>query len=192
MEPSTKVVLVCGRMGTGKDALGDMLQTSFRMGHVCRIGFSDEVRRITAQAFNVTEEFVDANKHVLFREAMQAIGHGMRVIHDFDYWPRVVDNKIRNWGKKLPPRNPGIRKLAQKVILTGGRYAADERMVRDKWNGYVVKMTRDSAVESGHASEVAVDEIEPDFVLENNGTLEDLQEVVHHNLLPKLNEHFYG
>jgi len=67
------------------------------------------------------------------------------------------------------------------VVIPDVRFPNEVKAIQDH-GGLVVRITRAGAVVDDHDSERFIDELEVDFELENDGTVEDLHDKVIHSL----------
>ena len=108
------------------------------------------------------------NPHWTAREIMQAYGEFHRSI-DVNYWVKKVVDKIE-------------KECYSNVIITDIRYP-NELSAINTFSGVSINIVREDAPEihgSKHSSETSMDSVtDYDFVVNNNGTIEDLKEVAY-------------
>jgi hypothetical protein len=172
-----KVIGLCGRMGSGKDAAAALLS----MVGYQRIAFADAVRGEVAASINLDEcpslayqfpEVLHAWDNVQpdevwlkpttqnMRVLLQWWGTEYRRAQDPDYWVRIVLSKLQ-------PDNF--------YAISDVRFPNEAALVRAA-GGVIWRIERDTQVNGiyGHVSEQLLDDIEVDATFSNAGTLEDL------------------
>lgn len=123
-------------------------------------------------------------KQVTGREYLQYYGtEAHRDVFGSDFWvdavlPKVVNTNEWKWelwrGNFLADGEP-----AEVCVITDVRFPNEAERIKEL-GGDVWKITRDGAGAGNHASEQELSEDLIDVVIENNGTLEELQEGVGH------------
>jgi hypothetical protein len=112
-------------------------------------------------------EYMEERQHWTAREIMQDYGQFFRTI-DNDFWVKRLFKVIEE-------------KDYKNVIITDGRHKNEVNAVVDS-NGYHIRIEKNSidhVHNRGHISETALDEgYKIDFVIKNNGTLDDLKNSV--------------
>ena len=190
-----RIIGVCGRKRHGKDTVGGFLRDE---ANFTQLAFADPIKRIAmdlygfsyAQCFGTTadKETVDPRYGFSPRHAMQQIGTEMfRRLYE----PTWVDYAKTTIDRALAGQNPLIHSHQAKAflptslvardpsrwVLTDVRYPNEAEAIR-RWGGTVWKVVRPSILEGlddTHTSETSVDLIEPDHLIVNDGTLEDLR-----------------
>lgn len=103
------------------------------------------------------------------RHAMQTLGTEWgRCLIDTNIW---VDATMRA-AMQLP-----------RVVIPDVRFHNEVKAIQDR-GGVVIRITRAGVAVDQHESERWIDELEVDFELENDGSIEDLHEKVRHSLDP--------
>ena len=108
----------------------------------------------------------------------------------FEVSPTTISNikKGKKWnhvGKDIPVISPIIPQEYPKWIISDTRFPNEIESVK-KHNGLTIRINRDSVLRTGklfdtdnHESETALDDYQGfDYVIDNNGTIEELKEVV--------------
>jgi hypothetical protein len=170
------IIGLCGHMGAGKDAAAALLSMLWYE----RISFADELKSEVAAAISdpskipselpeyISSLILSCNREEVYakptsermRVILQFWGTDFRRAQDPDYWVKLVSHRIQ----------PG-----RKYVISDVRFANEAAMIREK-GGVVWKIDRPVAINGipGHASEQAIDSIEPDVVIYNHGTLLDM------------------
>lgn len=191
-----RIIALCGAAGAGKDTVADMLPSR-------KIAFSDALYEEVAEAFNVKVEWLKdrQNKEVrkarlaptyssnenFFQYARDILGFSdegllepksprqalqwwgdYRRAQDPDYFVRAVRESMRPY-VKVPPA----------YVITDVRFPNEAAMAR-QLGGQIwqIRRTGYEAGGTGHASDTAGDEFNPDLVIDNNGTLMSLSQKV--------------
>lgn len=179
-----RIIGVSGKKRSGKDTLAATLVENFGFA---RYAFADPLKELaldvnplvyrgvvrpsgydeiqTAQADRLAPVierigWERAKERPEVRRILQALGVGVREL-DEDFWVRTTMT----------------RALAedQPVVITDVRFPNEVEAIRDA-GGHIVRVTRPGMThDDTHISETALDDLEPDTLIENDGTLEDLE-----------------
>lgn len=174
------LIVISGKARAGKDTLGEILKNNFEENYFT-LAYADNLKRKVMDDFDLSIEQLYGNlKEVpderypkgdgtfwTPREIMQYLGtECYRKIED-GFWVRqlfdIVDrNKLNN------------------VIITDARFPNEVNPVIER-GGFHIRIQRDgagSAQGKEHASEISLDKYEnADYIIDNNGTIEDLTRV---------------
>lgn len=144
------IIGLCGYAGAGKDALGQILVE--RHGFV-RLAFADAVK---AEAI---EAGWNGKKDAAGRRMLQEIGMARRAEAE-DYWVVQAARQLR---------------AGRSTVITDVRFENEVDFLRCL-QGTLVRVTRPGVGPvNDHVSETALDHFTPCYVIENSGTLEDLE-----------------
>lgn len=167
-----KLIGIHGKPRAGKDTLANIF---VRHGYL-RYGPGDPVKQATAAMFNVEIEnfYLDHRKdtvdpfwNISYREMAQKVGkESSRDVFGEDFWMRHVERKLSLLGD-----NHGL-------VLADIRYENEIHWVKAR-NGVVIFVKRDHrdyVANEGHAAERGLPENLADFIIENNGTIKELQD----------------
>lgn len=181
-----KWVGLYGRAQAGKDTVAGLMKdiAGFR-----RVAFADPLREmaldidpLVGQDVHLREIVLvhgweDAKKHPEVRRFLQRLGtDGVRKHIDQDWW---VKAGIQAGLDKSLSRGRNRQKAESRVVFTDVRYPNEADAIRDQ-GGYIVKVVRDGDNPAvGHISESSMTTVEPDYVLDNNGSIDDLPREVH-------------
>lgn len=163
---------VTGRLRSGKDTVVSLLKEQLA-GETLSLAFGDKVKEF-AHAL-----FPDVPRTPKPRELYQF----MNVMRDYDpdVWVKQLDKTLQN---EIDSHN--------NILVTDLRQENEANYCRE--SGFVIiKVESDTSIrkqrvlDSGevwneefesHPSETGVDKIRPDIIIENNGTLEELESIV--------------
>lgn len=175
------IIGVSGKIGSGKDAVGDYLK---------KYGFRTEnlaanVRRVCSILTGVSYETLLHRESKGIRlydntmsmgELFQIIGNGLREIVDEDVWLDSLFNNLKS---------------TDLIVITDVRYPNEVKEI-ERRGGVVIRINGDpigirESIRTGKSSdkrdlnapsETSLDSHEFNYVIENNGTLEDLHRKV--------------
>ena len=170
MPSRPELIALAGLAGCGKDSAADYLQraTGYR-----KIAFADPIREVAARLYDLTEaQMSDRSiKEITLpewglspREIMQSIGDFGRSIHP-DTWIRALHRRI-----ETQPEHSGW-------IITDVRMPREIASIRDH-GGEVWWVERQVQPVAAHATENSISVSDCDRVLDNTGTLDQLQDNV--------------
>lgn len=150
-----------GYAGAGKDASYQLLANKLP---ATRYAFADRLKQEVASAFGVTVDELEASKEQ-YRELLQAWGVARRRINGWNYWVDYVTQQITH-------QRPQI------AVITDVRFQNEIYAVRDL-GGILVRVDRAGVgPRNDHISEHDWASAVPDFILRNDGDLEDLSRQV--------------
>lgn len=163
------IVGLCGHKRVGKDTVAKRLEShGFK-----QIALADPIKFIAMVTFGWTDEMVygkngyDREKieeewGFSVRHALERIGTEMgRNLHE-DVWVR----KVIAHAKEVHP---------QRIVVSDVRFHNEARAIR-KNGGVIWKIVRpDFSGDARHASEMEIDDIEANYTLHNDGTIEELE-----------------
>jgi hypothetical protein len=190
-----KVIGICGKKRHGKDTVGGFLSAEF---DYTPIAFADPIKRIAMDLYDFSYEQVYGSEKEIPderwdgltpRHAMQQIGTEVaRLIHPLT-WVRKCLANIREYqtGESHPilhsPAHRDFRPAHGSWIpdrnlwvICDVRFPNEAEAIRAE-GGKVIKVVRPSLEGKqgdAHASETNIDKIDPDILVVNDGTLEDL------------------
>jgi hypothetical protein len=161
-----------GHAGAGKDTAAEIL---IRVYNFRRVAFADKLKIACKTVFSFTDsQLFGADKDVIDRywgmsprEILQRVGtECFRIGFDSDVWVKAALRDIE----------PG-----RDYVITDVRFPNEAEAIKDR-GGRVIRINRDNARGAGmvHASENALSGWEFDSTINNNGTIEDLNQAVIH------------
>lgn len=178
------VVSICGYKQSGKDTIGKYLVDNF--GFV-RYAFADPIREVCKIIFDWTDEYMREHKEkvddfwgISPRYAMQWIG-----TEGFQYYlpkdaPQFAEEVGRTiWVKKFLRWHE--RTQNRRVVITDMRFHHEMDMLEEHLGNDVIsiRVNRDSVEPNDpHASEQDIPDLNVDWEVGNNGTIEELYEQV--------------
>lgn len=169
-----QVIGFCGYAGSGKDEAAKAL---VELGWE-RIAFADPIREIalaidpivSMKGFRLAtlvrrHGWTKAKELGEVRRLLQRIGTeaGRNILGEF-FWSEIGHNRAIDCGKN--------------VVFTDVRFHNEVEMIREL-GGKIIRIVRPGVgPANGHESELAIDEIETDAVIQNEGSSEELWEKV--------------
>lgn len=168
-----RIVGLTGRARSGKDTVADMLKDAYS---VKTVAFADPIRAALRAMLGLTDEhFSGKLKEVPIdwlgkspRQLMQTLGTewGRGLINE-DIWLLIAGRKIDS-----------IKWYGEHAVITDVRFENEATYIREK-GGQIWHVVRGAApAVSAHASEAGVTFVEGDALIDNNGTLEELFDLV--------------
>lgn len=166
-----KVICVSGKAGSGKDTCARIMEHALQSNgsKVLLVHYADLLKFICCAFFDWNGE-KDKNGRTL----LQHVGTDVIRKADPDYWVAFIANILSlfpdEWEYVLIPDARFPNELS--YLTQCGFEVAHVRVVRP---GNARGLTNEQLA---HTSETALDGVEPDFVIDNNGGLEELMERV--------------
>lgn len=168
-----KLIGIAGKARTGKDTIARHLWAKHSF---TRIAFADPVKLAAQAMFGLTHDqtWDDNMKEKLIpewgmspREIFQRVGtECVRDVFGADHW-------LNRWAQTYR-----MIKDTDDIVVPDVRFENEAAMIRDL-GGLVIHLVRDGAHPvARHVSESGVAIADPDIVINNNGTIEDLQSLV--------------
>lgn len=184
------IIGIVGRKRSGKDTIGDYLINNYgltkysfanplKMGVKELFGFTDE------QVFGNDKDIIDPIWGVTPRDVLQIIGTEFCQFDIIKYLPNLQVGDRLFWVKRFElwfNQNKNLN-----VVICDVRFQHEVDSIKSK-GGKIIRVNRDSLTNSdNHKSELEMDLITGvDYVIENNGTLEDLYNNLDLNITPHL------
>lgn len=182
-----KLIALCGAAGAGKDTVADMLPAR-------KLAFADTLYREVAAAWGVEQYVLRCRETKELSTELLAVDlcGDRRFREDFaKHWqdlPRSPRQILQWWGdyRRAQDRKYfvdattlAIVDCLDDVVITDVRFPNEAAMVR-QLGGQIWQIKRPGyeAGGTGHASDTDGSEFEPDLVVTNGGSLEDLRATV--------------
>lgn len=185
------LIVISGKARTGKDTLGVILQTVMSENYYI-MAYADELKRRAMADFGLSQEQVRGHlKEVEDERYPKPLCHDPATCSGVErtiYWtPREILQHMGTEAYRAVDSGFWIKQLfkyihrnnLKNVIITDGRFP-DEIIAVTGRKGYHIKMERAHDIKvnnTQHASETSLDTFSSaDFVVNNNGTLEELRQ----------------
>lgn len=157
------IIGLAGKKQSGKDTFCK-LATAMCKVSCFHLAFADSLKLEVAEALDISVEEIERNKS-LYRPMLQWFGTEFRrTVNSDDYWIRRVADKI----VKLP-NDTSV------CFITDVRFPNEAKFIKEI-GGLVIHIKRDlEDVNDLHKSEQSMDGYNGyDYVIENNGTIDEL------------------
>lgn len=172
-----------GKMYTGKDTCADLWLNHFLIyashhpeykAPVRRLAFATKLKDICRELLRLdTIDLYSPDGKKRFnprygktcRQLMQDVGEGMRTAVHPDIWVFALEDKINELLQKDGNSN---------LLVTDIRYYNELQMLK-RFDFTLIKLVRDTGVKDNHSSEQELDDELFDYVVENNGTIAELE-----------------
>lgn len=165
-----KVICISGKAESGKDSTGDILagNLSDRGKSVLVTHFADLLKYICKEYFDW-----NGDKDEFGRSLLQDVGSEIRKRNE-DYWVEFISFILKSFSNKW-----------EYVIIPDCRYPNEVSVLKkNEFNVMHVRVDRPNHESSlteeqkMHISETAMDDVKPDIVISNDGTLINLRDTV--------------
>lgn len=176
------IIGLIGRKGSGKNTVGEFLQKSYAFEHWA---FAKPLKDGLKTMFGWTDEHiegslkevVDERYGITPREAMQTLGTEWGQFALMNISKRFRDQTGRKlWVKRFQQEVLENRPWVDRWVVTDVRFQ-HEVEVLDEMGGYTIKIVR-PGLDKGdsHLSEVSIDDLPSHYVINNDGSKQDLLE----------------
>ena len=170
------IIGITGHARHGKDSTADVIVKYFGykkhaladvMKEACRVifGWTDE------HLYGDKKDMVDERFGVSPRHALQSLGTewGQYKLSEYDSFKETTGRKL--WVNSL------LNRVHGDTVIADVRFPHEAEAIRER-GGFIIRVNRDYEIDLSHESERAIDEINPDFTIQNRGNLIDLEWVV--------------
>ncbi len=166
-----KVVLISGKAGHGKDTAAQLMKNELeaRGEKVLIIKFGDAVKWFAREYYGYT-----GTKNIEERTLLQYIGTEMMRTYDKYYWGRIVSEFIA-----------ANKDFTYALIPDWRFYSEKEIILADNKKCYTIRIERPNFINPNmtkaqlkHVSETELDNYKFDWIIRNEGSIEDLREKV--------------
>lgn len=170
-----KVILICGYLGSGKDLVGEYLKTlAIENGKVVKtFAFADKIRETLMKTFHLRNredyDFFKRSTFLLSNSSFMRPLNGREVLRDIGMAMRSCNERafLNDVISRLDENENVIN------IITDLRFKNELDWARE--NGYtIIKVKKNDTHSDGHVSELGIDDKYCRFIIENNGTKEEL------------------
>ena len=172
-----------GKMYTGKDTSADIWEQQYHQFDVnwgdtltrgfVRAAFASRLKHTCREIFNLTDEDVntpEGKKRLVepygktVRELLQGVGQALREYISKDIWVTLT----------LKDLDVVLKTSTSHILVTDVRYPNELAALKSR--GFtMIKMIRNTGVVDNHASEQDLNDELFDYIIDNNGTKEDLK-----------------
>lgn len=162
------IIGVAGKKRSGKDTFYTLLKEKISSYYtVKRYAFADEVKEYAVNYFHIDRKDIkDENNRFL----LQGIGQMFREEVNENYWINQTMMNIRKSQKNKP---------GEISVITDVRYINEAQEIQNQENGFLIKIVnKNTETFDPHISENNLDDYEFDYVMKNNGSLDDYRSEV--------------
>ena len=154
---------ISGKKRSGKNTISSLIKQELRK-KVVEYAFADELKREVALACKVSVEYIEQHKDN-FRLMLQGWGtdYKRKLVSD-DYW---VLKTFRNINEAEP----------HVAIITDVRFKSEAQAIKAV-GGVIVRVSRNTGLSDNHISETDMDDYKADFIIDNNGSIEETKKQV--------------
>lgn len=172
-----KLIGIIGRKRSGKDTIADYLVDIHKYD---KLTFAEPIKKILEilfgfdhdQLYGNKKDVIDTRWNISPRKVMQFIGTNIfrEKINDLianigdNFWVKIMHNNC----KKMLDEN-------KKIVISDVRFQNEVDMIREL-GGILIKISRDTVVKD--IIENNIDDINGDFNVTNDGTIEELLEKI--------------
>jgi len=180
------IIGIAGHARHGKDSTADIICKHF---HYKKKSLADPMKEALKAVFpkwgyfhfyGDEKDIVDPEYGISPRHALQCFGTqwAQFELAKYDDFAKVTGRKL--WVKAL------LDNAGKNTVIADVRFPHEAEAIR-KQGGFIIMVKREYPIDLSHESERSVDEINPDFTINNYGTLIDLEYQVC-ELMEALNE----
>lgn len=169
------IIGICGHMRSGKDTVASIFEYSYGFEHrsfakplkdACKIIFDWSDEHVNGSL----KDKIDDRWGISPRMVLQLLGT--------EFGQKMLCDASEKFKKKVGRRLWVLRCLdgqhKNNIVISDVRFLHEAETIR-KYKGKIIKIIRNGAgVLSTHASETELEKIEPDYTIDNNGTIYDL------------------
>jgi len=168
------IIGLTGNKQTGKDTCANFLVKNYNF---IQLSYAEPLKNICRTLFDFNEEQLNGTKKeeideywkITPRHAMQFIGT------EFfrNQMEKLIPNIEKNFWIKLMEQR--IIKLKDKcnIVISDVRFLNEAELIR-KYDGFIIKIIRNTNQYDNHPSEIETNKINFNYIIENNGTYEEL------------------
>jgi hypothetical protein len=163
------VIGLCGKAGSGKDTVSQLIDSSLRSYNISciTIHFAKALKDIAKSVFGW-----DGQKNEKGRRLLQVIGTDCARAYNENFWIEKWENNISNCSEDV-------------VLVPDVRFINESQAIHRR-NGVILKVVGrsfDLGVNSTHPSEIGLPENEVDYILNNDSSMDILQERVYQMIM---------
>lgn len=147
------------------------------------MSFADKLKEVASLVFDIRKEYWDdpsikasivSNYCLTGREILQRIGESFRKEISPDIWVNSLFSKYNS----LNYRDHSGDIIKPNLIITDVRMPNEAQAIKDR-GGILIRIDRETGYKDNHISETALDDYKDwDYIIDNNGTLEELVDKV--------------
>jgi len=167
------IIGITGNKQSGKDTSANYF---IKKHNFIKLSFAQPLKEICKVLFDFNEEQVNGSKKeeidefwkVTPRSIMQFLGTEIfrneisKIIPNIkeNFWTKIMEQKILNNNNKH-------------IVIPDVRFSNEVDLIR-KFNGIIIQIHRNTGIIDFHSSETELNKIIPDYIIENNDTIDEL------------------
>ena len=167
------IIGITGHARHGKDSIADIIVREYGFQKHALADVMKDVMRIVfgwndAHLYGDLKDVVDPAFGISPRHALQSFGTewAQWQLSKYDSFSEVTGRKI--WVNSL------LSRISGRVVIPDVRFPHEAEAIRER-GGFIIMVRRPGqSVDLTHESERSIEDIRPDFVIRNGGTLETL------------------
>ena len=165
------IIGIVGKKRSGKDTIADHLCEKHRfrkysLALPMKIACKEIFLFDDSQMWGDKKEVIDERYGVTPRKILQVFGTELFQYDIYNHIPEL-ENRFKLWHKE--------NNITQSIVLSDIRFPHESNVIKEL-GGILIKVERETGLETdSHASELEMESIIPDFVIDNNGTIEELK-----------------
>ena len=172
------LICIVGNIGSGKSTAGNILK---EYGYE-EITFAQPVKEIGLilgfehkELYGLQEDKLKINEFwgVSGREFMQKFATNVMRNELHKYINMNMDGKTI-WVRLCEKKIIQMLKENKKILVSDGRFPDEINMIK-QYNGTIIKLERNNSHDLNHESESYISNISYDIIIDNNGTIDDLE-----------------
>ena len=170
--PTLTPIAVCGFKGSGKNTVCSLLDKILRRKwyETQTVAFANPIKEVVCDAFNlISDEEYDLFKRSEFKILNRTV-EGRHLLRSFGMLMRHYDD-----GQFIKYVEREIRKYPNKITLISDLRFENEIAWCIMNDIPIIKVISDDTEADGHVSEVGIPDKFCTFIIENNGTMKDLE-----------------
>jgi len=170
------IIGITGKKFNGKDTVSDYIVSKYNF---TKIAYAEPLKEVCRNLFNFNDDQLYGNKkeeidpfwNITPRQAFQFIGTDM-IRNNADKLLVGINNNF--WVKCLEKRILDLKSRGIKNIIVSDIRFINEADLIKRLDGNLIKVSRNIPNNDSHISEVEIDNIKEDILIENKGSLEEL------------------
>lgn len=192
-----KVICIIGNKRVGKDTFYNEFKKVVGGSNIHQYSIAEPLKQIAKILFDFNEkqlygnerDIIDERWGISARMFLQRFGTDIFQFDIYKYFPELID--------KIPERqfwiikcyNTILKKIAdlrehdlidnQYIVITDVRHKHEYNKLKLLPNSIFIKITRNTGLVDNHITENETNEIDFNYLIENNGTLDEYIETVH-------------
>lgn len=170
--PTLTPIAVCGFKGSGKNTVCSLLDKILRRKwmETQTVAFANPIKEVVCDAFNlISDEEYDLFKRSEFKVLNRTV-EGRHLLRSFGMLMRHYDDT-----QFIKYVEREIRKYPNKITLISDLRFENEIAWCIMNDIPIIKVISDDTATDGHVSEVGIPDKYCTFIIENNGTMKDLE-----------------